>query len=119
MVLKEAAARERAYGYLLRLRNTRLQAARDLFYMSYAIKIEEESQRGRNLFVDFVKVPRVRRAALGSTIVMFMQQFCGINVIAYYSSQIFYDSGFSKSAGILASLGCGIINWCETLVNYF
>jgi len=86
-------------------------AARDVFYMSYALKVEQDTQKGRNLIMDFVKVARVRRAALASSIVMFMQQFCGINVIAYYSSTIFVQSGLSNSAGILAAMGTGIINW--------
>jgi len=40
-----------------------------------------------------------------------MQQFCGVNVIAYYSSVIFRDSGFSVINSLLASLGFGIINF--------
>jgi len=42
---------------------------------------------------------------------MFMQQFCGVNVIAYYSSSVFVDSGFSNIAALCASLGFGIINF--------
>ena len=38
-------------------------------------------------------------------------RFCGVNVIAYYSSAIFYDSGFSETQALTASLGFGIINW--------
>ena len=41
---------------------------------------------------------------------MFMQQFCGINVIAYYSTQVFVDSGFDEISALGASLGFGIIN---------
>ncbi|KAF3940434.1 hypothetical protein ABW19_dt0204555 [Dactylella cylindrospora] len=109
----------KAYESLLRLRNHKIQAARDLFYMHYAIKAEEESQKGRNLILDFFKVPRVRRAAVASTIVMFMQQFCGINVIAYYSSNIFVEAGFSDRSGLLASLGAGIINWLFALPAFY
>ena len=42
---------------------------------------------------------------------MFMQQFCGVNVIAYYSSQIFLDGGFSPISALSASLGFGLVNW--------
>ena len=52
-----------------------------------------------------------RRAALASVIVMFMQQFCGVNVIAYYSSNIFSQSGFNDVQSLLASFGFGLINW--------
>lgn len=101
----------KAYGSLLRLRNTKLQAARDCFYMAVAIEIEEEASKGRNPYVDIIRVPRIRRAALASEIVMFMQQFCGINVIAYYSSTIFVQAGFSIKSGILAAMGTGIVNF--------
>ena len=42
---------------------------------------------------------------------MFMQQFCGVNVIAYYSSNIFSQSGFNDIQALLASFGFGLINW--------
>lgn len=42
---------------------------------------------------------------------MFMQQFCGINVIAYYSSSIFSQSGFTDFKALIASWGFGMINW--------
>lgn len=38
-------------------------------------------------------------------------KFCGVNVIAYYSSQIFIDGGFSDISALSASLGFGVINW--------
>lgn len=38
-------------------------------------------------------------------------RFCGVNVIAYYSSAIFVESGFSESSALTASLGFGLINW--------
>jgi MFS family permease len=61
--------------------------------------------------VQLFSVPRNRRAALASVIVMFMQQFCGVNVIAYYSSNIFSSSGFNNVQALLASFGFGLINW--------
>jgi hypothetical protein len=46
---------------------------------------------------------------LASGIVMFMQQFCGINVIAYYSSTIFREAGFSEISALGATLGFGAL----------
>jgi len=40
-----------------------------------------------------------------------MQQFCGVNVIAYYSSSIFEDSGFDTLTALGASMGFGVINF--------
>jgi len=102
----------KAYQSFRRLRPTRVQAARDLYYAYVNIQVEESIKRGRNLVTELFTVPRNRRAAMASWIVMFMQQFCGVNVIAYYSSVIFVqDGGFTQRDGILASLGAGIINW--------
>lgn len=42
---------------------------------------------------------------------MFMQQFCGINVIAYYSSNIFVQANFSETSALIASWGFGMLNW--------
>jgi MFS family permease len=44
-----------------------------------------------------------------------MQQFCGVNVIAYYSSVIFQRGGFSQISALLASMGFGIINFVFAL----
>ena len=107
---------QKAYQSFLRLRPTKLQAARDLYYVHVNLEVENSIKRGRNLVAEMFRVPRNRRAALASWIVMFMQQFCGVNVIAYYSSVIFVqDGGFSQRNGILASLGAGIINWVFAL----
>ena len=40
-----------------------------------------------------------------------MQQFCGVNIIAYYSSAIFVQANFSETSALAASLGFGIINF--------
>lgn len=46
---------------------------------------------------------------------MFMQQFCGVNVIAYYSTNVFLQAGFSQQSAFLASFGWGAINWIFAL----
>ena len=40
-----------------------------------------------------------------------MQQFCGINAIAYYASNVFIESGFSDLQAFLASFGFGATNF--------
>jgi MFS family permease len=42
---------------------------------------------------------------------MIAQQMCGINIIAFYSSTIFADSGFSPYQALWASWGFGLINF--------
>ncbi|WAR62578.1 hypothetical protein PtB15_15B164 [Puccinia triticina] len=100
-----------AYHAMRKLRFCELQASRDLFYIAKLLEIENQSLQGRNLLTDMWRVPRVRRAAQASGLVMFMQQFCGVNVIAYYSSQVFIEAGFTRKDALLTTMGTGLVNW--------
>ncbi|KAN0077791.1 Sugar transporter domain containing protein [Elaphomyces granulatus] len=102
---------DRAYQVMCRLRYTKLQAARDLYYMHTLLEAESHMRLGQNKVVELLNVPRNRRALIASEIVMFMQQFCGVNVIAYYSSEIFLQANFSQISALSASLGFGLVNW--------
>ncbi|MCJ1313283.1 hypothetical protein MMC25_006960 [Agyrium rufum] len=102
----------KAYESMCRLRFNKIQAARDVYYMSVLLDAENELNfEGKSKIIELISVPRNRRALIGSEIVMFMQQFCGVNIIAYYSSAIFVDANFSEQSALAASLGFGIINW--------
>ncbi|KAI5813056.1 hypothetical protein BZA77DRAFT_285381 [Pyronema omphalodes] len=105
----------KAFESLCRLRRSKLQAARDLFYMHVLLQNESRMARGFKKIKEMFTVGRNLRAMIASEIVMFMQQFCGINVIAYYSSTIFVNAGFSHRHALLASLGFGIINFLFAL----
>lgn len=72
---------------------------------------EHHISSGRNRFVELFTVPRNRRALVASTILMFLQQYCGVNSLAYYSSNIFSAANFSDINAILASWGFGMLNW--------
>lgn len=109
----------RAFNSLARLRWSNIQAARDLFYMHTLLLAEGEMARGPQKLKEMFTVGRNRRAMVASTITMFMQQFCGVNVIAYYSSSIFSSAGFSNVAALLASMGFGIINFLFALPGSF
>lgn len=103
-----------AFRSFQRLRFSNVQAARDTYYTYVGVELERNANHGKNLFTRFLElftVPRNRRATLATWIVMFGQQFCGINVIAYYSTTIFVDANFSMSSALLASMGTGILNW--------
>jgi hypothetical protein len=94
-----------------RLRSHEIQAARDMYYASKLLEVEASQREGKSLWKEFFGVRRNRRAAQSAFFVMFMQQFCGVNVIAYYSTDIFYTGGFSYENALLVSLGTGIVNW--------
>ena len=76
----------RAYKSLLRLRNSPLQAARDLYFIHAQLVYEdtllEESglSKTSNMFTRFIElftIPRLRRATQASGVVMIAQQMCG------------------------------------------
>ncbi|KAL1960586.1 hypothetical protein VTO42DRAFT_7165 [Malbranchea cinnamomea] len=106
---------DRAYEALCKLRKTKLQAARDLYYIHAALKVESGLKEGKNLWHEMFMVPRNRRAAQSSFFVMFMQQFCGVNAIMYYSTSMFLAASNDVKIALTASLGCGIINWVFAL----
>lgn len=101
---------KKAYESFKRLRTNKLIAARDMFYTTVAIELEEHiaSQVSRNKLVEIVALPRNRRAMLASTIVMFGQQFCGVNAIAYYASSIFNEVTNDNTKALLGSWGFGV-----------
>lgn len=103
-----------AFKSLCRLRNTPLQAARDLYYI-HAQLLEEAAIIGKNnyitRFIELFTIPRVRRATLASWTVMIAQQMCGINIIAFYSSTIFVNAGAGNLQALLASWGFGAVNF--------
>jgi MFS family permease len=48
---------------------------------------------------------------MASYTIMLSQQLCGINIIAFYSSSIFSDAGFSTFGALIASCIFGFINF--------
>lgn len=78
-----------AFNALCQLRPSKLQAARDLYYIHAALKVEEQLREGKRLWSEMFAVPRNRRAAQSSFFVMFMQQvrpefpwpvtYCGVD----------------------------------------
>jgi hypothetical protein len=71
-----------AYQAMSRLRHTKVQAARDLFYAHTLLRAENEvlgDGKSPSKFKELFAVRRNRNALIASEIVMFMQQFCGVN----------------------------------------
>lgn len=75
----------KAYQSLLRVRNTPLQAARDLYYIHAQIEaehalLEEKGFQNDNFLtrsMELFTIPRIRRATQASGIIMIAQQMCG------------------------------------------
>lgn len=71
---------QEAYKSLVKLRNHKLQAARDLYYINKQIALEETIMPNTNYlkrFMQLFTIPRIRRATLAAYIVMLAQQMCG------------------------------------------
>ncbi|KAI1615704.1 MFS transporter [Exophiala viscosa] len=105
-----------AFRSLKKLRNTELQAARDLYYIYAQLRMEAALVGHTNTnyvgrFMQLFTIPRVRRATLASFTVMIAQQMCGINIIAFYSSTVFQQAGASVTSALLASWGFGLVNF--------
>lgn len=109
-----------AYESTVQIRPHRILACRDLFYQ-HVLLMEEESLE-KPYFKRLGEVFTVRRnrnAFIAAFICAFMQQFCAINVIAYYSSAIFLQSGFSEISSLCASLGFGLVNFFFAIPAFF
>lgn len=112
--LKKGARYDRAFQALRILRNSELQAAKELYAIYLQRQAKGESGVGQGFLTKLVElftVPRIRRATLAAYTLMFSQQLCGINIIAFYSSSIFSDAGFSTFGALLASCVFGFVNF--------
>ncbi|KAH7032722.1 uncharacterized protein B0I36DRAFT_99995 [Microdochium trichocladiopsis] len=105
---------KKAWESLMRLRFDEIQVARDIYYIHAQLSVEFEIignstylQRMMELFT----IPRIRRATIAAFVVMLAQQLCGINIIAFYSTTVFKESGFTEYQALLCSLGFGLVNW--------
>jgi len=137
-----------AFKALSELRETPLQAARDLYYVNAQIQLElallpgvsndsdplEQADEGIQQLQERLKKvgywtrlaqlfrdKRTRRATLASSIVMIAQQLCGINVIMFYSSNIlqFEKGDLNGSAPYWLNFGLGCANVVGTFPAFF
>ena len=103
-----------AWKSMTMLRHDPIQVARDIFYIGTQLDIEEQITSKSNYLTRFTQlftIPRVRRANLAAFTVMIAQQMCGINIIAFYSTTIFVQSGLSNFKAMIGSFGFGLVNW--------
>ncbi|KAI4185302.1 MAG: hypothetical protein L6R41_004216 [Letrouitia leprolyta] len=103
---------ETAFSSLCRLRHTRLQAARDLFLIHHLLDNEEKIKQDQ-------LVLEVLPEFGGRQSLTVYQQFCGVNVLAYYSSTVFADAGLTGQQPLLASMGFGIINFLFAIPAFY
>ena len=106
---KKSEYYKRTFHDLTRLRNSELLAARDMILMHYRLRKEEQRRQEhgtvwyRKGVYELFAIQRNWRALRASLIVMFFQQFCGINVLIYYSSYVLQNAGYSANKALLVS----------------
>ncbi|GKZ23846.1 hypothetical protein AbraIFM66951_003288 [Aspergillus brasiliensis] len=96
-----------AYGVWKRIRGFNDYDAKDEFLgMRQAVSAEREEQAATKKFawMDFITVPRARRAMIYANIMVFLGQFTGINAIMYYMSTLMSAIGFSQRDSVFMSL---------------
>lgn len=79
-----------------------------MFYAHCQLMAESEDSKGKSLskrVMELFTVPRIRRATVSSSVIVIAQQFSGINIMAFYSSTIFSEAGYSVKQSLLASFG--------------
>ena len=116
---------EAAFQALRQLRTLKVQAARDMFHIDAWIAMVERpmgsrssgaADSGKGLAhgpwkawlrntLELSRDDRCRRAMTAGLIVMSLQQLCGVNVLAYYSSSVFKDSLHDCNGENMCDLG--------------
>ncbi|KAG6088890.1 hypothetical protein E4U15_004883 [Claviceps sp. LM218 group G6] len=117
---------QEAWKSLIILRRDPIQAARDLYYISAQLEIEQALIGHTNYvsrFTQLFTIPRIRRANLAAFTVMIAQQMCGINIIAFYSTTIF-EQAFKQDPNkqfkaMIGSFGFGLVNWLFAFPAFF
>ncbi|PPJ59549.1 hypothetical protein CBER1_09800 [Cercospora berteroae] len=101
-----------AFQSFCRIRSSKLIAARELYFAHAQIVQERLAIEGTSLArraLELFTVPRLRRATAASAWIVISQQFSGINVMAFYSSTVFAEAGYSMTNSLLASWGFGLV----------
>ncbi|KAL7624888.1 hypothetical protein AAE478_004102 [Parahypoxylon ruwenzoriense] len=103
-----------AWNSMVKLRSNPIQVARDIYYIHSQLSIEQQIMNKSNYITRFTQlftIPRVRRANIAAFTVMIAQQMCGINIISFYSTTVFVESGYDQFQAMLCSFGFGLVNW--------
>ena len=100
---------EKAYESLKKLRSNHLETGRDFFDLWYRLKNENNrtgASSGRRRILDLLIKPRCRHAFCAGMVLMLLQQFCGVNILAYYSSPV-YKSAWASDKEALGVSSAG------------
>ncbi|GJD07310.1 Arabinose-proton symporter [Galdieria sulphuraria] len=83
---------EDAKRNLFKLRRTAETAERDFVRIKKGVEEDEILQKGKNLLVEVIRVPYIRRALLIGIMEMLFQQMSGMNVFMNYIDEVFEEN---------------------------
>ncbi|KAL0258134.1 fructose symporter [Diplodia seriata] len=104
----------KAFKVWKRIRGVETADSREEFFVMKASQEQEDAEvaagasNRRFPWLDFITVPRARRAIIYANIMIFLGQFTGINAIMYYMSVLMSNIGFDKiQANYMSLVGGG------------
>ncbi|MFJ3639450.1 sugar porter family MFS transporter [Streptomyces sp. NPDC090108] len=102
-----------ARAVLTRLRGDGRAARTELLEIERTL--EEERAETRRLTLRDLFAPRLRPVLVVGLLLVFFQNFGGINTIIYYAPTLLTSIGFGDDGAILANVGIGLVNMLMTL----
>lgn len=106
-----------ARALLVRLRGTREEAERELAEIRESVRVERENTEKVSLGTLFA--PRLRKVVVIGLLLVFFQNFVGINTIIYYAPTLLTDVGFGDTGAIGANVAIGAVNMLMTLPGMY
>jgi sugar porter (SP) family MFS transporter len=104
---------DEARRVLTQLRGDALAADAELVEIEETVGAERAHQE--SLSLSHLLSPQLRRVFLVGILLVFFQNFVGINTIIYYAPTLLADIGFEDGGAILATMGVGALNMLTTL----
>lgn len=107
--LLSASKGRKSFNSLQLLRRSPLLGARDFYILYESLSRENELDRLSywNQFKLFFTDKRVRFAFWVASFGIFMQQYCGVNILVGYTTTILVNAGISSQTAIAGSIGIG------------
>jgi sugar porter (SP) family MFS transporter len=81
--------------------------------------IAKETQKAERLSLRQLATGNLRPIFIVGLLLVFFQNFCGINTIIYYAPTLLVNVGFGAAGAILANVGIGLVNMLMTLPGMY
>lgn len=104
---------DEARKVLLQLRGDTARAGSELAEIEETVRTERE--QNESLTFRHLLSPKLRPVFVVGMLLVFFQNFVGINTIIYYAPRLLTNVGFGDSGAIIATMGVGALNMLMTL----